>query len=227
MMVNLEYYNPPLSKRASQLEGLWGQIASIWRPTEGFFQNFFRILSYLIPWVPGLGWGVSVLETIGSFFGYGLANLGALIDRVLGWGPSPQLSITEEAFSKNLSGTLSMLLAQKKSASNEEEMIKLSSFEGFTKIAGFLPKLIKLLWNAIKFVMLAYGFTKIGDIYSAVTGTSKMPGEIALEQVSDKKEEKKDKDKKDISIDPKALMGLVSDPKQLIQPFTESFTKII
>jgi len=206
-----------ISKRAWELSDLGETIMSIWRSNEGFCENFFRILSYLIPFVPGLGWSVFVLEKIATFFGYGLADLGGAIDRALGWGPNPSLHIQEEDLSEGVGGFLKDLL-KPSAAATEEELVKLAWFGGLLKLIGAIPKILPILWKAVKFLLLALGLTKIGDIYTQATGTTKAPGQLYLEDL-----EKKDKEKEEGLTEEsmQGLMSLVTDPSQLVQPFTK------
>lgn len=209
----------PISKRAWELTDLKDAIASIWRSNEGFCENFFRILSYLVPFVPGLGWGVFVLEKIASLFGYGMSDLGGAIDRAMGWAPSTNLSITENDLSDGVGGFLKDLM-KPNAASSEEEIVKIAFLGGLFKLIGAIPKLIPILWKAVKFLLLAFGLTKVGDVYSTLSGTTVAPGQVLLEQTTDKKEDKE----KDVGLTQEnleGLMGLVTNPSALMQPFTK------
>jgi hypothetical protein len=205
-----------ISKRAWELSDLGETIKSVWRQNEGFCENFFRIITYLIPFVPGLGWGVFILEKIATFFGYGLSDLGKAIDNAMGWAPNTNLQIQENDLLEGIGGFLKNLLKPSVGAT-ENDIIKLAWFGGLLKLIGAIPKLIQILWKAVKFLLLAVGLTKIGDIYAQTSGTTKLPGQLYLEDTNNH-EIPESKDFTDENLE--GLMSFVADPSQLMQPFT-------
>lgn len=236
-----DFSNKPLSKRAWELEDLWDQISSIWHPYEGPMQNLFRIASYIIPFVPGLGWSIFILEKIGAFFGYGLADLGAAIDRFAGWAPSTRLSITENEFVSRVAGQFNprssdditslmtadsfvgnflsenqdkvlKVLQHAASKEEDEELQKFAWLGGLFKLIRLFPQALRGLWAGVKFLLLAFGFSKVGDIYASVSGTTKAPGALMLEETEDTS---KDEDDEISSVN---LEGLITDPTKLIRP---------
>jgi len=218
----------PISKRAFGLDDVVKQIKSIWRPHEGFCENLFRILSYLIPFVPGLGTAAFILEKIAAFFGYGLSKLGKIIDDAMGWQASESLKIEENKFLQGV-GNVIRNLVQSSEAKSEDELVKIAWFGGIVKLIKFLPKILSVLWKAVAFLLMAFGFTKVGDIWQQSVQTTKAPGELYLEK--DKPEEKvevvknkeHDKNKNYNMSDEgiKGLMNLVTNPEQLVAPFTK------
>jgi hypothetical protein len=210
-----------ISKRAWELSDLWEQISSIWHTNEGFCENLFRILSYLIPFVPGLGWGIFILEKIAAFFDMGLASLGAAIDRFLGWAPSETLNISQESFYDGIKDFFGNIL-KPKAAASEEEMVKLAWLGGLLAMVRAIPRVLTLLWTAVKFLLLAFGFSKVGEIYSAVTGTTEPPGAAMLRERTEEEKETSGLSEEQAQ----SLMGLVTDPSKLVQPITKMIPNI-
>jgi hypothetical protein len=152
----------------------------------------------------------------------GLAALGAAIDRFLGWAPSETLNINQESFYDGIKGFFGNIL-KPKAAASEEEMVKLAWLGGLLAMVKAIPRVLTLLWTAVKFLLLAFGFSKVGEIYSAVTGTTKPPGAAMLRGLTDEEE----KETSGLSEEQaKNLMGLVTDPSKLIQPITKMIPNI-
>lgn len=206
-----------LSKRAFEIEDLWQQISSVWHTNEGFCENLFRISSYLLPFVPGLGWSVFILEKIAAFFGFGLADLGAAIDRFAGWEPSNNLNIGQSEFSSVLVDFITTQSKSVNASKNLEQITKTAWFGGLIKLIQLLPRAIVPLTNAVKFMLLTFGFSKVGEIYSAVSGTTKAPGALMLENSKPQKTELLSEE--NIS----AFKDLISNPLNVVKPLTDLY----
>lgn len=207
-----------MSKRAFEIEDLVEQIKSIWHVYEGPMENVFRVLSYLIPFVPGLGWGVAILEKVASLFGYGMGDFGAAIDRFVGLKPESDI---EERDLDDVSGFISNMLKAK--AQNDEEIIKKTAwFGGVIKLITSVPKAMRLVWLAVKFLLYAFGVSKIGEIYTIVSGSKKSPGQRYLENQSKEPDTPSDSGEGSglMSVEQaKNLMELAKDPTQLTKLF--------
>lgn len=200
-----------LSKRAFELADIAKHIASIWHDYEGPMENVFRILSYLIPFVPGLGWGIFVLESIATFFGYGMSDLGAAIDRAAGFKPGQP--VREKTFLDSATSVLEGFFTR--TAESNTDMVKLASLAAVMKLVGGIPRALGLVWQAVKFILLAFGLSNLGEIYTSATGQKKKPGEIYLSN-----EEVKDKADKLLTTEQVGkLVDVVQDPAALTRLF--------
>jgi len=174
--VEHELSNRYISKRALELSQVTNKIKEIWRVNEGPFANIFRILSYAIPFIPGLGWTVFALEKLAAFFGWGMGNLGGALDREFGLQPGSEIPSIDQ-----LTGGLDRMFGVVTAANGNEEIIKKAGIiSSVLKMVGGTKLIARFLWSVVKWLVLAFGVTKLGDIYTAATGTTKMPGEFLM-----------------------------------------------
>lgn len=169
-----------ISKRAVDKERIKNEILGIWRTNEGPFQNIFRLFSYAIPFVPGLGWGVFLLEKLAGALGLGLSDLGEYLDRGLGLSAGSDFDLSDALgrIANWLKGLFSKMPAL---AHHEDEQLrKLAFLGGLLQLIGggarLVPKLISLIGSVVGWLLLAVGANNINNIYKMAEGfvTDKM-----------------------------------------------------
>jgi len=207
--VDQHYFNRPISKRALEISDITDKIREIWRDREGPFENIFRIMSYLIPFVPGLGWTVFALETGASYLGWGMGDFGGALDKAMGLEPGTHLSITGPS---DIEIGLKNVFRQLASSANEDEIKKVAFAGAFFKLIGAVPKLARFIFEAIKFLLLAFGLTKLGDMYSI---------KDTVTNIVDETQKKDNGGASGLLSEEQAggLIELIKDPTKLIKPF--------
>lgn len=181
------------------MEGLKQEVIKLWDPSSPF-ASIFSLLSYAIPFVPGLGWGVFALEKIASFLGLGLKNLGEWIDRECNLGSSSGASDMASCVGKLLTN-----LVKQKQASMSEDELRKQAFWGMA-LTRLIPVAVRLLGKAIGTIFLAVGANNIGEMNEIVEqakgiATEKAKEHITPEMVSE-------------YMTPEMLMGLLTQQEQ-------------
>jgi len=146
---------PPISKRAIDTNKALDMIfRTVWPEHKGFWEKIFSLLSYAVPFIPGLGWAVFILEQAAHYlFDFGLADIGKALDKsgVMG---------TMYGLYEGLSG-----LIEKNAAYDGPVMIEKRAFiGGLLKLTGSLPKVVKIIWGVVKWLMLAIGVSSIDEL---------------------------------------------------------------
>jgi hypothetical protein len=197
------YSNLYISKRAVDLELAKKEILGIWRPNEGFFQNLFRLASYAIPFVPGLGWVVFVVEKIAGMFNKGLSDLGEYFDKGLGTGPGSKLDLSDilERLARWFKGLFSKMLSPAIAKSDDEQLQKIAILGGLLQLIGggirLVPKIISVLGSFIGWLMMAVGANNIDKMLKILEG-----------KVTDKMQDVM-KEKIQEQMNPMSLLGLL------------------
>lgn len=151
---------PYISKRAFVVDGVKAMVKSLWRADQGPAENLFRLISYA-PSAFGLG-GLALtgLDKILSMYGYGLEDFGRWLD---GTGVVSQ--------------TLGMVGLAELDDNRLEKVARVAVDGAIIKEAAWgaiinlikrylgFRMILKMLWTAAKFVLLAFGFTHMGQIY--------------------------------------------------------------
>lgn len=164
-----------ISKRAVDMSTFKDEIVRLWSPTKGPFQNVFGLLSYAIPFVPGLGWGIFALEKIASLFGLGLDDLGKWIDEQCNIPPGAGANEMASCLGKVLQG----IMDQKKADLSTDQIEKVA-FWGFA-VSRMLPVALKWVARAIGAILLAVGANNIGDVNNIVAKAK----EIAVDTIKE------------------------------------------
>ena len=167
-----------LSKRAVNMAAFKDEIVRLWNPSEGPFENIFGLLSYAIPFVPGLGWGIFALEKIASLFGLGLDDLGKWID---GQCNIPSGAGVNEMVSC-LGKVLQSVLDQKKAELDNDQIEKVA-FWGFA-VSRMLPVALKWIARAIGAILLAVAANNIGDVNNIVAKAKGMAIDTIKENIT-------------------------------------------
>ena len=149
-------------------------VSVVWRDNEGPFENLFRLISYSPVLFAGFGGLlVTLIDKFASWFGYGLEDFGAYIDKKLGKGPKSDVSAQDVPALNNLfTGLL-----EAKAASQNGQMVKVAGLGSIFKLFGGTGKLVNLIISlvlrAFAFVAMALGAASTGDIYNKVKGAVK------------------------------------------------------
>ena len=154
-----------ISKRAGALEYLKNAAISLWKIDRGPFENILGLASYVIPFVPGGGWGLFILEKILSLYGYGADDLGREIDQFLGLKPGSEIMPQHE---KRLEQFFNQKLKTAMLSDDEEIRKQAGIISGLVGIARVIPKLAKFLMTAVKVFLLAFSVSKMKDLYTYV-----------------------------------------------------------
>lgn len=202
------YGNKPISKRALEMKDIADKFKTLWRAREGTFENIFRLLSYLIPFVPGLGWGVFILERVATAFGWGMADFGGAIDKELG-------TISNVTYADFSEAVTNVIEKKKEAAFTEEDIIKVAWIGGLMKLIMGIPRAAQLVWKAIKALLFMFGVTHVGDLVAKMTDSTEPIGTALLEQVKQKEDDSGLLDVEQLS----GLTELIKDPTKLIRPF--------
>lgn len=183
------YSNLHISKRAADMEKLKQEILGIWRDNEGPFQNIFRLFSYAMPFIPGLGWVSFLIEGIASAFGYGLSDLGAFIDKELGLSPGVDFN-TQEA-TQDVSNWFAQIVDGKMAGAslNDEQIVKVAFLGTLLKMIGggarIAPIVFKVLTSLIGWLLMSVGANHISDIYKMAKERAKgVATDVMKEQFS-------------------------------------------
>jgi len=189
------YSNLYLSKRASMLDSLKEEIVKLWKPGSPL-ASIFSLLSYAIPFIPGLGWGAFAIEKIASFLGLGLEDLGAMLDSKCHLNSSSGVEDIISCVGKSLTS----LVQDKKASMSSDEIIK-QAFWG-ALLTRLIPIALRVLGKVIATLFLAVGARNLGDMDDLVSKakgmiTEKVKENITPEMVSQ-------------YMTPDMLMGLLS-----------------
>lgn len=152
---------------------------TLWRNSEGFFENVLRLFSYAIPFVPGLNFSIYIIEAIADSFGYGLSSLGKYLDKLFPVDPGTTAEELE-AMAPQMSQKLMGELKTASQSWDDDQIRKVAFLGGMFKLIKYVPKVIGYLIKAAKWFMLAAGVTTVGNLYSAVTGEGKGDGKGGL-----------------------------------------------
>lgn len=195
---------PPISKRAANVEPLKKLVLSMWRQNEGPFENILRLITYLIPFVPGLGWTAFILEKVASIvLNMGLEDIGRYIDKALGLHPGSEISSAHEAKVVDL---ITQMVKSKQAQPHNE--LKKEAFLIWSLLRA-IPGAIRVLFTVFKVILLAVGATSIGDLYQQAGSGA---GEILDTEKKDEPTLPSEGLTKllDISTDPSALLRMFS-----------------
>lgn len=140
-------------------------IISVWRTNEGFFENLFRIGTYIMPFIPGLGWLWFIIDKILSVgFQAGLEDAGAKLDKVLGLAPGSDIS--ESAF-MGLESKIEELNKNSRTMYQNGQIVKQAFLFGLLKTVG-IKRILKISWDiintSIKFLLLLFGVSALPEL---------------------------------------------------------------
>jgi hypothetical protein len=152
-----------ISKQAAELDMLKQLILSLWNKSVGPCENIFGLLTNIIPFVPGVGWGPFMLEKVLSFLGFGLDDFGRLIDKELGLGPGSDFAAAQV---DSLNDIIKKWIIGKIATKSDEELKKIAFFGGVWKLITLIPSITKMLFIIIKTITLALGVKSISEIYT-------------------------------------------------------------
>lgn len=199
-----------------ELQQVTDKIRQLWRNREGPFENIFRLLSYMVPFVPGLGWGVFALEKVASMFGWGMGDLGGALDKAMNLDPGTHLGMPDNEDIER--GVTTMFEQQQKAASSNEELQKVASIGGLFRLIGGAGKISRILFSVLKWLLLAFGITKLGDMYAGATGQTGTPEKGILDEITEDEEKEKPKGPAYTSEDVSGLMDIMN-PEGLANMF--------
>jgi len=153
-----------ISKRAFVAEGIKKMVQGMWRTDQGPGQNLFRLISYAPSVFGWSGMMITALDKVLSNYGYGLEDFGRWLD---------EQGVTTQLFGMPATANLNDERINKIASSMENQIVK----EAFASVVlKFIWKyvispraLLKNLWRAAKYLLFAFGFTKIGEIYDMFT----------------------------------------------------------
>lgn len=176
-----------ISRRADAVDNVKQQIENLWDDNNGPLENIFGLSSYMVPFVPGLGWAIFLLDQIGNvIFGFGLKSLGKWADQQLGLSPGSNLEFAHlVALGDMLTQKIKDLADQEKTSAHNSEINKFASLSGMLRLVGGIPRITKLLWFAIKSLLLALGVQRVKDIYSG-KATSLIPSSSETQSEEEK-----------------------------------------
>jgi hypothetical protein len=133
----------------------------MWRQNEGPFENILRLITYLIPFVPGLGWTAFILEKAASIaLDMGLEDIGRYIDQALGLGPGSEVNPADETKVIDLITQM----VKEKQASNTNDEMKKQAFLVWGLLRA-IPGAVRILFTVFKAILLAVGASSVGEIY--------------------------------------------------------------
>ena len=174
-------------KQADVPEDVKKAIAFVWRTNEGFFENLFRVATYVIPFIPGLGWMVYVLDKFASMgFGMGFEDLGKWIDQQLGLSPGSE--ITEEHF-MGLEPHFTKTLTPTTSMNHQGQFVKVAFLWGLLKSIGGVKPVLSKSWTIVKAVvgwlLLTFGASSMNQLYQNIDQYKALAKQKATELAKD------------------------------------------
>lgn len=192
----------------------------MFRENEGPFENLFRLLSYASA---AFGIWAFIIAQGADLLGWGLADLGELIDRTFRLSPGPNLEIPKQ---HQLESVLTSVLNMKTSEASEEEMVKIAYISGLLRMVGGIPRLASAIIKFVKYVLLMLGLTKLGDMYTEFGG-KKNPGAGMVEGLVGEETEEEKEDTTYSEDQARGLMQLMTpsgitklvNPMQSFKPF--------
>ena len=162
-----------MNKQAEVSDSVKQAIAFVWRQNEGFFENLFRIATYLMPFVPGVGWVTFILDKVSStVLGLGIEDLGKWFDQNLNL--SPGTDVTEEHFMSLEPNLTSTMEAKSSVMMRDGQMVKVAFLWGLLKLlgGGGLKTIWGKSWSVIKaamgFLMLTFGASSMNQLYQNI-----------------------------------------------------------
>ncbi len=152
-----------ISKRAGTLDVVGKHIEeALWDNSKGPWENVFRTFTYVMPWIPGLGWFAFFAEKIASLlFGFGVEEFGAWLDGETGKAPGDNIDEKDAT----VVGEMIQRALQTKSASSKDGFEKVAIFGGLMRLVGGIPRFVKFLVVVLKTLALAVGVKQITNIY--------------------------------------------------------------
>jgi len=162
-------------KRQADNTDLLKAVSVVWRDSEGPFENLFRLISYSPVLFAGFGGLLlTLIDKFASWFGYGIEDFGAWLDKKLGKGPKSDVTPQD---ADNLNNLFMGMLEAKAALDNNGQMIKVAGLGGIFRLFGGPGKLAKmitsLILRAFAFIAMALGASSTGDIYNKVKGIAK------------------------------------------------------
>jgi len=194
-----------LSKMAGYEEIGLEILNELWRFDLGPLANVFNLMSFLAPFVPGLGWSALVLSQIGSLFGWGPIDLGKYLDEELGFGPGSNLNMDAGKMTEEITDAISAKFASK----SENGLTKEAFFGiGFvTKLLiKYIPAITRNITKALTLILLATKSKDVADIYNKK--------KELISALTDKL------DSEELGIENMLGMGdMLSDPSKIMEAF--------
>lgn len=183
-----------ISKRAELQDAIKDWVSKVWKENRGPFENLFSVAIYASPMM-GVGWVPMLLSTVGShLLGFGVRDLGKVIDKHLGLGPGDMPS--DNDFNK-AEGALEKIIewGMKKKSNN---------IQGLTKNAGIFSTILKsgrvakLIMQGIQkiFVTLigVYAVASADELLEEILHPAKKKILDTVDEVTEPKEEKKEEE---------------------------------
>jgi len=157
-----------ISKRAFDMSGLMTSIEkTLFRPTDGPWENWFRLLPNIVTFFGPLGWAIWTISQVLEALNWGLSDLGAAIDKAYGFAPGTSLT---EAFVSGAWGYAENVMMQRAmsigliQASNSNAHIIKNAFLGLIGKSA-IKKVFKIFAASLGALFLALGTNKITEVF--------------------------------------------------------------
>ena len=164
-----------ISKRAGALEYLKDNL---WRDREGPLQNIFRLGSYILSLMGWSGVAFLALDKYLSFkYQMGVEDIGKWLDSKLGLGPGDSV---EQHHVGQIGQLIDGFLVQ--AEADNDNITKLAFVGGLLKVIGGGKMIASIVWKIVKFLIVALGLTKLGDLYEEGVSSDIVGDLLGLQQ---------------------------------------------
>lgn len=155
-----------MSKRAGPADAVKSIVSQMWRVDQGPAQNIMRLISYA-PSVFGFG-GLAItgIDKWLSHYGYGLEDLGVFLDKT----ELRPLLDNLTADSKHSIDEIHRLGNTMDSDKIVKEAFLLKALWNIMAKKGLLKLTWQVISKTVKYILLAFGFTKMGELYDKLSG---------------------------------------------------------
>lgn len=142
-------------------------VSKAWHQNEGPLENIFRIITYAMPFVPGLGWMTFALDKLASLaLGLGFEDLGAWFDKKLNLTSGSELNESKflnlaSEFENNKSSTIY----------TEDGIIKVAFLGSILKSLGIGNIIIKafgIIKSTIGFLLVTFAASNMDELYKKI-----------------------------------------------------------
>lgn len=156
--------NPPISKRADISNIVDKYISTVWKSEDGFFENLFRIGTYLSPFL-GIGWVPLLLSGLGSaFLGVGISDVGRWVDQKLGISPGEAPPVDWESKLTREIDLLTQGFSHNAYISSRQMTKEASIFSAILKSGKIAGLIVKGVGRLITALLGVYGLATINDL---------------------------------------------------------------
>lgn len=210
--------------RSETLNALKDVALSLWDNQVGPLENLFGLFAHLVPFLPGLGWAVWLVERVATAFGYGMNDLGRWLDGELGFGP--RSDVTVDTFDRGVgSGIRKLFLKEAGNIKGDSFQKNASASLLLRGLLSKLPFVTKWLWRGVRMILTAAGVEKVKDMYDAKNLMQQVvPKNLVNTQIESEEQDEKEEE---TGFDAEKMMNFLKNPMKTLQPVVNQYSNIL